>query len=274
MIKFHHRFTINLIQPTIPRYNLSLHPIHPNSPSSPHFILETSIIKGSFPQRMKFFLSLSFSPFRAFSINFFPSTGRPSNIIQLRFVRWFRGLSTSKRSFISQLVVARKAEMTSRVSTRPVVATASRCLSYRGKRVHKRVSWRQPEAHRIDNISWERGRGRGEREREEEYAGQWGRGTRFYRVKRALWWLTLALVEGQVLDREDECLETIPGQIIGLLLANGGWFERSLKWIVVGYGGDVDALGECTMLRNLDHCCEIIILQWNGISRWWNRISR
>lgn len=165
MIKFHHRFTINLIQPTIPRYNLSLHPIHPNSPSSPHFILETSIIKGSFPQRMKFFLSLSFSPFQAFSINFFPSTGRPSNIIQLRFVRWFRGLSTSKRSFISQLVVARKAEMTSRVSTRPVVATASRCLSYRGKRVHKRVSWRQPEAHRIDNISWERGRGRGERER-------------------------------------------------------------------------------------------------------------
>lgn len=61
------------------------------------------------------------------------------------------------------LAAARKAGMTSRVSTRP--ATASRCLSYRGKRVHKRVSWRQPEAHRIDNISWTRGR---EREREGE----------------------------------------------------------------------------------------------------------
>lgn len=51
--------------------------------------------------------------------------------------------------------------MTSRVSTRP--ATASRCLSYRGKRVHKRVSWRQPEAHRIDNISRQR-EGEGGRE--------------------------------------------------------------------------------------------------------------
>lgn len=142
--------------------------------------------------------------------------------------------------------------MTSRVSTRP--ATASRCLSYRGKRVHKRVSWRQPEAHRIDNISRQR-EGEGGREGGAIWRAIGGRGTRFYRVKRALWWLTLALVEGQVLDREDECLETIPGQIIGLLHGNGGWFERrSLKWIgcVVGCAGDgsgARSLGECCLLE-------------------------
>lgn len=40
--------------------------------------------------------------------------------------------------------------------------------------MHKRVSWRQPEAHRIDNIR-ERGReGRREGGREERYGGQLG----------------------------------------------------------------------------------------------------
>lgn len=135
--------------------------------------------------------------------------------------------------------------MTSRVSTRPVVATASRCLSYRGKRVHKRVSWRQPEAHRIDNIRWVRGGGR-ERERGAicRAIGSWhailSRQTSTLVINAGLGWRAGVGSWRWVFGDDSRANYRVVGP--------GQWrmIWEILEWIVVGY--DVDDLWR--MLRD------------------------